>query len=593
MSKQGNFSQAKAHSIGLLNWIQVNLFDKWFIFNFSGPIFLIIFYAYLVYSLLVKSNLQIDSASKVTIGFSLCSAILYLLVIHGPLSLQRWLWKCLTGIVSWADTSGRFLGLGVLIGLIFVMWMDPRAIKDSGYGFFLIALVISIIWGTLARLVFSSSSIEGVWTASQINRLGLILLASLWLILVCLLHFSPTVATFLRTVLLGLIIGFCTGTLVLTLFLGARYRAQFGLAMIPHELETQVGTEEDDRVTERRRKLKSLILSKRRLLALLYSIVHPKLISDKRERTVALCRVMYVSRCPRYANWLANRSGIKNSGRLTSIKALSMRALWKHDKGLEVIRECNSWQDNPYLLLNAGLISYEVGRIEEALDLTKAARKKAPDCPLLLNNEAYYLTEKAVATYTSTRAVDERDFRNALFEAKKLTERAMTLQINDLWTTASIQDTIGYIGLLLGGEDAMKSPSILEKAISVNTAAKYHLALFLMVGLPSFSHAESLLNAVVRNSKRTGERMLYDLAICNLDKIRLARAKRLVLRSRAIRFHRLKLDDMPSFTYYPQDQKARAYKDKREAALRSDYLWGKQRLAPVLLINDLRRLKGE
>lgn len=564
----------ESHKLSLI-WKGVNLFinplaDSWFLRSYSGPILTSLLYGYVIYVLMVHWSIEEVIALRISFVSIFTVNILYLGLFQSKLVARlglyvraySWIEKCETSACGWVNA----ILFALCMYLLFSVWSLSHFLND--WEWMIPSLVTVIAWTVLARLIINSVSLLRSWTLPNLRRSGLYLVLSFLAVVYTLLYTQRDPNSFMSILALGLVIGLIMGNFVLVLYL-----RNHGLRA--SQIDFRVDALENSRTRQGSRKSNvhqsaSSICSKasgKRIQSLISTghVVRPwliflfdrKLKLDLVERSIAHCRLLLRTKRFRRIHEIVNRAGgIEHSDRLASLKALAYRRCFKPKEGLATIREVNGWESNVRLLINAAIMCHEFGDDLEAKRLTDKAVSANENCDIALNNKACFDAEVANNEFIKGRITKDefiRQLNACLIISKKLIER--NLQIKELdkrkpqiksKSLAKFWDTYAYLMLLSLEEDRIEtSVNIFSAAILASLGARYHLAIFSMVGTFRYANSELLLRSVIHHSQAEGNARLRDLAKVNLQKIEHLRSNNFRLTLDSILHHTRKFSELP------------------------------------------------
>lgn len=513
--------------------------------NIAASTLLILLYAYIVYSIMSIIGYQNTAKATGVIVFYI-GLVLYASIAFEGLPMIR---SC---TIRFLGTFGRFergrakavscgiAGVVLLIAaLLPVLRHDLHLKYPTSFHRLFVFLPIAMMAIPVRILTYSEILQRVWWNKSSIHRHIVVVGFLIWLMIFWPLTFSSRLHEGMFDFTCGLLCGFILGELLL-LLRGKHWAALRGIAHLNIPLKSGDALTEGQTISVFQR-VKDAIYEGRAIKAwCIYLSGFYSRHEDQKEKIVAKCRLLYIAGFHRKILELTHKYQNFKSGRLTSLEALALRSLNKHGQAMAVIRDYPNWKANPFLLVNAGLLAFEKGDHQEALEYTRRALELHDNCPTGVNNLAYFQVEHIIASSPANAG----RLNTVLGESEELILAAMK-NARPVQYIAFL-DTLAYCHLLSRDEIKVRQGAEALAAIMAwNPSAKYHLSLVTMINSRRYTHAEYLLHSVIFASQQTGSLDITGLASENLKRIEYLRSNNLVLNMEFILYHRCKAQKTP------------------------------------------------
>lgn len=519
--------------------------NVWTLYNYTGPLVSFVLLGYLVFATSTKLGLTGELRHDTVAATMIAAAAVYLCAFHSLVSIRIELFDTSLRVLDWLDTRGHSIALAALsfVTLIVVLLIISGTTGSTASAKYLFS--VTFAWAIGARWVLNFTFMERAWTSAILNRSLLIVATTIWLIMISFLSLNIGPDSSWLWMACGAIAGIAVGTLLLDwIMLHLSRFDRFETEMVLHSAGVLCDKKELGLLPRRLEWAKSVHI-RTKLLLYGMGILSIGKFTKSRNLAIGICiNALRFHRFDLVARITDDYCG-PESARLCSIRALALRGLGRRHDALCTLMSLSNWSSNPHILLNAGLLHSELGDFENAIAVTRRAMELAGECPIGLNNLAYFQIERELS---SARAIQELPgLINTVELSYQLSKRALTLRDQHTYMHPSLLDTFGYLHLLRGeAKDTSVALRSLTCAMFSSNAARYHLSLFMMIGSETMLHAEVLLRTVIRRAQLNDETHLEELGRKNLQKVKMARASGRVFSPVALYFHHLQYADLPA-----------------------------------------------
>lgn len=483
-----------------------------------------------------------DELAKIMAGtFLVVGFVIYFLVFDTRIHFFR---RFLTYVVSRLANFFVFLYLAIaiiiiLLAILFILHRDFLLVLKPVY---IIMLFFSCLLGMHLGLLFTSNNLARLWDQGLLYTMIMFLICDFFVISVLYLYNEQIQGALLRCALLTTLLSFSSmHVFIKRLLVKIRILEKNMLDMqelTPKEKATWIyNWIRGGRIWT---SLAVLFLNR---------CVRNKLLKlSPKEICKVRCRILFRrGEHDKVIEIAQTCSAEEKSSVLISLEALSYLQKGKITQAFDILsraREADSSRvlsmQNPHFPLNIGYICWHEGRIDQAIEFGRAALQIDPTCPLALNNQAFFVAEKARLDFAEGRSKERlhRDLKGAAGLLRKTFEEV------DKYCFATLRDTEAYI-YLLRGEVGLAKEIFLNTAV-VRVASRIHLAIIYMMGTQLYERSECYLRrALSQLAGRTWSRN-YRLAQHLLQLIEDSRRDGVVFNEELAFYHDRTLKQIPS-----------------------------------------------